>query len=193
MTDESVLAKGVVERIGMDDAILTHNPTGKDRLRSVQALFEHTAAIKIVLEALTHPQYGVIEQISDIDAVGHRVVHGGEKFTQSTIVTKEVKGAIEDCIELAPLHNPPNLKGIVAFRTVYFLPVISSVVAMSLLWTMMYGKQFGLINFRHTSLSCRDLPDLCLVVTKNWQKKQNSRPFSLSALQTQLTPCRDTH
>jgi acetate kinase len=114
MTDESVLAKGVVERIGMDDAILTHRPTDEEKVRQVQTILEHTAAIKVVLEALTHPEYGVIQDIKEIDAIGHRVVHGGEQFSESVIINNEVKAAIEEYIELAPLHNPPNLKGISA-------------------------------------------------------------------------------
>lgn len=114
MIDESVLAKGIVERIGMENAILTHNPTGKDAFRDVRPIFEHGAAITAVTKALTDPEHGVIQDISDIKAVGHRVVHGGEDFHQSTLITTEVKQAIEHCIELAPLHNPPNLKGITA-------------------------------------------------------------------------------
>lgn len=118
MTDESVLAKGIVERIGMDDAILTHRPCNGEKVRHVQTILEHTAAIKVVLKALTHPEYGVIEDIKEIDAVGHRVVHGGEKFSDSVIINHEVKTAIEEYIELAPLHNPPNLKGILAAENV---------------------------------------------------------------------------
>ncbi|MBD3306013.1 acetate/propionate family kinase [candidate division KSB3 bacterium] len=114
MTDESVLAKGLVERIGMTDAILTHRPPDGEKYREVQSILEHSAAIKAVTDALTHPQHGVLKDIREIDAVGHRVVHGGENFTDSTLINQEVKQAIEECIELAPLHNPPNLKGILA-------------------------------------------------------------------------------
>ena len=114
MTDESVLAKGVVERIGMDDAILTHRPTSGEKVRQVQTILEHTAAVTVVLGALTHPEHGVIKDIKEIDAIGHRVVHGGEKFSESVIINNEVKSTIEEYIELAPLHNPPNLKGILA-------------------------------------------------------------------------------
>ena len=114
MTDESVLAKGLVERVGMTDAILTHRPTGGNKYRNVEAILEHTTAIKAVTNALIHPLHGVIEDIKAIDAVGHRVVHGGERFSQSILIDEEVKEAIEEYIELAPLHNPPNLKGILA-------------------------------------------------------------------------------
>ncbi len=114
MIDESVLAKGQIERIGMDEAILTHRPTGKDQFRHVQALYEHGAAIQLVTQTLTDPDHGVIPDITAINAVGHRVVHGGEKFTESVIITAEVKDAIKEYFDLAPLHNPPNLKGILA-------------------------------------------------------------------------------
>lgn len=114
MTDESVLAKGQVERIGIDEAILTHRPTGKDQFRHVEAIYEHGAAIQLVTQALIDPDHGVIADITDIKAVGHRVVHGGEKFTESVCIDDEVKDAIKEFFDLAPLHNPPNLKGILA-------------------------------------------------------------------------------
>ncbi len=114
MEDESVLAKGIVERVGMSDAILSHRPAGGEKIKHVQEILEHTTAIKAVLEALTDPEHGVIKTIDEIEAVGHRVVHGGEHYSESVIITKEVKAVIEDTIELAPLHNPPNLRGILA-------------------------------------------------------------------------------
>lgn len=114
MRDESVLAKGLVERIGMSDAILTHRPTDKEKYRAVQPILEHTTAIKVVANALVHPEHGVIQSVTEIEAVGHRVVHGGEKFSASAIVTKEVKDAIEEYFDIAPLHNPAGLKGILA-------------------------------------------------------------------------------
>jgi acetate kinase len=114
MTDESVLAKGIVERIGMTDAILTHRPTGGEKYRQVQAVLEHTTAIKVVASALVDPNHGVLKDIQEIDSVGHRVVHGGEKFTASTLVDESVKDAIEEYFDLAPLHNPAHLRGILA-------------------------------------------------------------------------------
>ncbi|PID56067.1 acetate kinase [candidate division KSB3 bacterium] len=114
MTDESVLAKGIVERIGMADAILTHRPAGGEKYRQVQAILEHTTAIKVVAEALIHPEHGVLNGITEIEAVGHRVVHGGERFTASVLVDKDVKDAIEESFDLAPLHNPAHLRGILA-------------------------------------------------------------------------------
>ena len=116
MTDESVLAKGLVERIGRNDAILTHRPSGKSQFRKVKAMLEHGAAIKSVTKALTSPEHGVIQNIQEIEAVGHRIVHGGEKLNRTTLITDEVKKGIEDCIELAPLHNPPHIMGINAAK-----------------------------------------------------------------------------
>ena len=114
MSDESVLAKGIVERIGMDDAILTHRPKGKEQFKHVEAIFEHGGAVQAVTEALIHEEHGVIKDIHEIDAVGHRVAHGGEQFSRPSLIDQKVKQAIEAYFELAPLHNPPNLKGITA-------------------------------------------------------------------------------
>ncbi|NLA07935.1 MAG: acetate kinase [Firmicutes bacterium] len=114
MEDESVMAKGLVERIGSDDAILTHTPTGRSSVKQVSSILDHTTAIGQVLEMLVHPEHGVIRDISEIRAVGHRVLHGGPTFTQSVLINSEVKEAIRDCIPLGPLHNPANLMGILA-------------------------------------------------------------------------------
>lgn len=112
MTDESVLAKGLVERIGLDGAVLTHQPTDKEKVVLTADIKNHSVGIKMVLDALNDANHGVIKNLNEISAVGHRVVHGGEKFTDSALITPEVLKAIEDCIEMAPLHNPPNLLGI---------------------------------------------------------------------------------
>lgn len=117
MKDESVLAKGLVERIGRSDAILTHRPSGKSQFRTVQPMLEHGAAIQNVTKALTSPEHGVIRDIREIEAVGHRIVHGGEKLNRTTLITPEVKEEIENCIELAPLHNPPHIMGINAAKS----------------------------------------------------------------------------
>lgn len=114
MTDESVLAKGLVERIGMDSSILTHKPTGKEEYTEVSEILEHTTAIRKVLNALTDAEHGVISSISEIEAVGHRVVHGGEIFKQSALITPEAKSEIRRLFDLAPLHNPPSMMGIKA-------------------------------------------------------------------------------
>jgi acetate kinase len=112
MTDESVLAKGLVERIGIPDAIINHYPSGKNPVISHQDIPNHKVGIKLMMEALLHREYGVIKDVSEISAVGHRVVHGGEKFSGSVLLTDEVMDALRENIELAPLHNPPNILGI---------------------------------------------------------------------------------
>ncbi|AZK47213.1 acetate/propionate family kinase [Paenibacillus lentus] len=114
MTDESVLAKGLVERIGMDSSILTHKPTGKEEVTEVSDILEHTTAIRKVLEKLTHKEHGVLQAIDEIEAVGHRVVHGGEAFKGSALITGEVKSEIRRLFDLAPLHNPACMMGIQA-------------------------------------------------------------------------------
>lgn len=112
MTDESVLAKGLVERIGIPDSIINHYPSGKDPIITHQDIPDHKVGIKLMMDALLHPDYGVIKDISEIAAVGHRVVHAGEKFSGSVLLTDEIMDALKECIELAPLHNPPNILGI---------------------------------------------------------------------------------
>ncbi len=108
---EKVLAKGLCERIGIDGS-LTYQPEGGEKVKSDKAMPTHTEAIQFVIDALTDAQTGVVKSLSEIGAVGHRVVHGGEKFASSVVITDEVKQAIEDCNDLAPLHNPANLIGI---------------------------------------------------------------------------------
>lgn len=112
MNDESVLAKGLVERIGLEGSVLTHEPTGKAKVVINSNISNHTIGIGLVLEALVDANHGVISSMKEIDAIGHRGVHGGEKFSDSVLVTPEVIKAIEECIEMAPLHNPPNISGI---------------------------------------------------------------------------------
>lgn len=116
MTNESVLAKGLCERIGLDGSKLTHKPAGKDDFVLESPMPNHTEAIKLVLEALLDGAHGVISSLSEIAAVGHRVVHGGEMFSSSTIINEDVKKALEICSEFAPLHNPANLIGINAIE-----------------------------------------------------------------------------
>lgn len=112
---EIVLAKGLCERIGIDGR-LTHTPTGRSLLERAVDMPNHTVAVGLVLEQLVNPIHGVLRSLDEIAAVGHRVVHGGEKFASSVIITEEVLKEIEICNELAPLHNPPNLVGINACR-----------------------------------------------------------------------------
>lgn len=108
---EKVLAKGLCERIGIDGR-LTYQPEGGDKAVSDKAMPTHTEAIQFVIDALTDAETGVVKSLDEIGAVGHRVVHGGEKFASSVVITDEVKKAIEECNDLAPLHNPANLIGI---------------------------------------------------------------------------------
>ena len=108
---EQVLAKGLCERIGIDGS-LTYQPAGGEKVKSQKAMPTHTEAIQFVIDALTDAETGVVKSLDEIGAVGHRVVHGGEKFAQSVVITEEVKKAIEECNDLAPLHNPANLIGI---------------------------------------------------------------------------------
>jgi acetate kinase len=114
MTNEAVLAKGVCDRIGLEHSFLKHTKIGKDSVVIEKDLYNHKVAIKEVIHTLMDKDLGVISHMSEIAAVGHRVVHGGEDFTDSIIINKDVMKAIKDCIELAPLHNPPNVVGIEA-------------------------------------------------------------------------------
>ena len=112
MENETALAKGMVERIGMEGSLLKHTPAGKYTVDLPGDIPDHATGIKLILQALVNPEYGVITDMADIDAVGHRVVHGGERFADSVLITQDVLKGIEACAEIAPLHNPPNLYGI---------------------------------------------------------------------------------
>ena len=110
---EAVLAKGLCERIGIDGR-LTYQPAGGEKNVSEKAMPTHTEAIQFVIDALTDADTGVVKSLDEIGAVGHRLVHGGEKFASSVVITDEVKKAVEECNDLAPLHNPANLIGVAA-------------------------------------------------------------------------------
>ena len=109
-----VLARGNAERIGLKDSLIKHSLNGAPAIKIPVDMPNHKVAVQAVLSALTSEKYGVIKDMDEIDAVGHRVVHGGEKFASSVLITPEVKRAIRSCFELAPLHNPPNMTGIEA-------------------------------------------------------------------------------
>ncbi len=115
---DRAIARGAVERIGTSSAIHTYRPEGREKHVEVKEILEHRVAIAEIIHTLTHPESGVIRQAGEIEAVGHRMVHGGEKFTQSALCTAEVVQQIEDCCELAPLHNPHNLRGYYAAREI---------------------------------------------------------------------------
>ena len=113
---EKCIAKGICERIGIEGSQITYTPAGGEKEQTVTPMPDHTEAIRLVLEALTNEKTGVVKSLDEIGAVGHRIVHGGEKFAASTIITDEVMKAIEECSDLAPLHNPANLIGINACK-----------------------------------------------------------------------------
>jgi acetate kinase len=110
----NMLAKGLLERIGLNESILTHKPTGGEPYKVITDIPDHTTGINMVMEVLCDPKHGVIKNVNEIKAVGHRVVNGGENYKESVLIDNDVKKDIETCIELAPLHNPANLKGILS-------------------------------------------------------------------------------
>jgi acetate kinase len=116
MADEHRVASGLVERIGMKDSVLVYEPARGEKIKETSDIADHEAAIKKVLNKLINPETGVIRSLSDIAAIGHRVVHGGEKFSGSILITEAVIAAVKENIPLAPLHNPPNITGIEAMQ-----------------------------------------------------------------------------
>lgn len=116
MKDRSVLAKGLVERIGLKEGRLKHEPNGKDEVNITRNIPDHKVAVKIMLDALLDEQHGVLKNISEISAVGHRIVHGGEKFSGSVLINDDVMKVVKECVAIAPLHNPPNIIGIEAAK-----------------------------------------------------------------------------
>jgi acetate kinase len=114
MTNEELICKGLVERIGMEGSVISHTKTGMDKFVLEAPMKDHKDAIGHVIDALKDADHGVVKDMSEIGAVGHRVVHAGEKFAHSVLITDEVIKALEECVDLAPLHNPPNLLGIAA-------------------------------------------------------------------------------
>jgi len=126
MEEQKLLAKGLVERIGLTDGILAYEPYNGDKVKETIAKIEnHEVAIKKVLEKLVDPKIGVLKSLNEIVAVGHRTVHGADKFTSSVLITEEVIKTMEECIPLAPLHNPANIMGIKAM--LYVLPGVPNV------------------------------------------------------------------
>lgn len=124
-SEHSLLAKGLVERIGMEEGDITHSLPGKEKFKIHKPVPDHTEGIKSVLDLLTDKEQGVLRSLEEIDAVGHRIVHGGEYFTQSCVIDERVISGIEKCIPLAPLHNPAGLLGIKAVKTI--LPNLTQV------------------------------------------------------------------
>jgi len=116
MSTRTVMAQGGVEKIGLPDAFLQVKLPNGEKVKIEKPMPEHTVGIRLILDALTDPKIGCIRDLKEIDAVGHRVVHGGEKFNKSVLITDEVKQMVVECSDLAPLHNPANLKGIAAIE-----------------------------------------------------------------------------
>lgn len=116
MTTVDVIAKGIVEKLGMSTSAMKHIKHNGEKVVLEGEILDHQAGIEYILGVLVSEKHGCLKSLNEINAVGHRVVHGGEKFNSSVLITKEVKKEIESCIDLAPLHNPPNLKGIAAME-----------------------------------------------------------------------------
>ncbi len=116
MKDKTVLAKGVIDRIGLNQGMLKHMPTNKDTLKTFQTIPDHRVAVKMMLDALLNKDHGVLDDVSEIAAVGHRVVHGAEKFSGSVKINDEVMSVLKENVAIAPLHNPPNIIGIEAAK-----------------------------------------------------------------------------
>lgn len=114
MSDERLMAKGVIEKIGLPDATLTHRPTGGDKVEICTEIPDHATAISMVVDALVHPEYGIVSGMDQIDIVGHRIVHGGAHFIGAAMIDEQVIAELNRLTELAPLHNPPSLAGIYA-------------------------------------------------------------------------------
>lgn len=114
----NLLAKGLVDRIGQPEGLLTHKPVGREKFELRQPIPDHTTGIRLVLDSLTDPTHGVIASLDEVKAVGHRVAHGGEFFPESCLVTEEVKEKIRSLFEIAPLHNPANLEGVLSIEKV---------------------------------------------------------------------------
>src|SRR5699024_10233401 len=108
----------LAERIGIEGSVLTHKPSGKDKAVIEKPMKDHKVALEILLDVLVDETHGVIQSMDEISAIGHRVVHAGEKFASSVLITDKVMDALNECIEIAPLHNPPNIMGIEACREI---------------------------------------------------------------------------
>ena len=125
MTSRDVVAKGIVEKIGMNGSFMKHTKSDGKNVKLEGEILDHQAGIEFILGVMISEKHGCLKNLNEIDAVGHRVVHGGEKFNSSALITKEVEKEIQSVIDLAPLHNPPNLKGIEAMKQL--LPTVPQV------------------------------------------------------------------
>ncbi|WP_296645175.1 acetate/propionate family kinase [Romboutsia sp. 13368] len=157
MSNEDVLCVGLVERIGIEGSILKQEKDGVEgKLIVEQPMKNHQDAIKLVLDAVVDAQYGGVKDIKEVEAVGHRVVHGGEKFAASVVITDEVKAALQECVELAPLHNPANIMGIEACEAI--LPGVPMVAVFDTAFHQTMPKSsylYGLPNELYTKYGVR--------------------------------------
>ena len=148
MSNEAVLCVGLVERIGIDGSILKQEKDGVEGKYIVeQPMKNHEDAIKLVLDAVLDPTYGGVKEMNEIEAVGHRVVHGGEKFASSVVITEDVENAIKECIDLAPLHNPANIMGIDACKAI--LPGVPMVAVFDTAFHQTMPKKSYLYGLPH--------------------------------------------
>lgn len=179
-----LLAKGLVERIGISNAELTHKTSDDKKHTLIAEIPDHTKGIDLILEALLSPEHGVIKSLDEISAVGHRVAHGGQYFKESALVTNKVKERIEECIELAPLHNPANLKGILAMEKL--MPKIPQVAVFDTSFhqtmepkSFLYGlpyeyyekyqiRRYGFHGTSHKYVAKK----ACKLVGWNWEEKK---------------------
>jgi acetate kinase len=129
---KQTLAIGIVERLGLSDSKFIYEVSGKEKIESTKSCPDHRAAIKLVIESLIDPELGVIKCLSEISSVGHRVVHGGERFSRSVIITDEVLNTFKKLTELAPLHNPSNILGIEAAKEL--MPDVPHIAVMDTAW-----------------------------------------------------------
>ena len=129
---KQTLATGIVERLGLSDSKFIYEVSSKEKMESIQFCPDHRTAIQLIMELLVSKEYGVIEDLSVISAVGHRVVHGGEKFSRSVIITDEVLNTFKELTELAPLHNPPNILGVEAAKEL--MPDVPHIAVMDTAW-----------------------------------------------------------
>ncbi|MCF8233483.1 MAG: acetate kinase [Bacteroidales bacterium] len=147
--DEEILAKGIVQKIGMNGSFLENKRSDGDKVKLEGEILDHESGIGYILGVLTSEQHGSLKSLDEIDAVGHRVVHGGEEFNSSVLITNEVVKKMEECIDLAPLHNPPNLKGIYSMQEL--LPSVPQVGVFDTAfhqsmpaWSYMYAIPYSL-------------------------------------------------
>ncbi len=168
MDEKKVMAKGLCERIGIDGSRLNHTPDGGEKVVIKSHMPSHADAIKLVIDALLNKDHGVIKSMTEITAVGHRVVHGGEKFSGSVVINEEVKEALRECIELAPLHNPANIIGIEACEKV--MPGVPQVGVFDTAFhqTMteeayLYGTSHNYVSGKASEMLGKDIKDLKII------------------------------